>query len=152
LASLKCPTGQSVLSSNSCDKVITYHHDDGTSTYLIPRPFNRGTIIGGTREDNNWDPHVSTPVRDSLLRQAAQVYPALVKNGLPPDRGGIHVISDNLGRRPSRRGGPRIERELTANGVVIHAYGFGEFGYKASWGAATEVLRLAGGAVPFARL
>lgn len=134
--------GQTVLVANPCDRLITQQHADGSWTYIIPRPLNGGTIIGGTKQENDWNPHVDIPTRELILQRAARVYPPLITNGLPPNAGGFKVISDIVGRRPTRNGGPRIERETLGEKTIIHAYGLGEFGYKLSWGAAKEVLKL----------
>lgn len=63
----------------------------------------------------------------------------------------VGVISDIVGRRPTRHGGMRIEIEerriphpnKDMNCSVIHAYGAGGRGYEISWGVANEVLTLA---------
>ena len=70
------------------------------------------------------------------------MYPSIITNGLPPSDGGFTVVSDIVGRRPTRRGGPRIEQEQMGAKTIIHAYGFGGRGYETSWGAAAKVLKL----------
>ena len=81
-------------------------------------------------------------MREKILARAAKIYPPLLQNGLSAKAGGFQVLSDLVGRRPTRRGGPRIEREILDEKVVIHAYGVGGAGYEMSWGIAAEVLRL----------
>lgn len=57
----------------------------------------------------------------------------------------IPIISQNVGLRPSRKGGPRLElqRDVPVTGggkvSVVHAYGIGPAGYQSSWGMAEEV-------------
>lgn len=46
--------GQFVIVSNLCDRTVSHHCRDGTSTVVIPRPLGGGTVIGGTKEPNNW--------------------------------------------------------------------------------------------------
>jgi D-amino-acid oxidase len=46
--------GQFILVSNQCDETISHHWSDGSSTVIIPRPLDGGTVIGGTKEPNNW--------------------------------------------------------------------------------------------------
>lgn len=46
--------GQFIIVSNQCDKTISHHWADGSSTVIIPRPLGGGTVIGGTKEPNNW--------------------------------------------------------------------------------------------------
>lgn len=46
--------GQFVIVSNVCDRTISHHWADGSSTVIIPRPLGGGTVVGGTKEPNNW--------------------------------------------------------------------------------------------------
>ena len=134
--------GQTVVVDNPCDRTITRQHADGQWTFIIPRPLGGGTIIGGTKEINNFNIEVDIHTRQSILSRAAQLYPPIITNDLPPTQGGFIVKSDIVGRRPSRHGGPRIERECFGDKIVIHAYGMGGRGYEISWGVAAEVLKL----------
>lgn len=67
----------------------------------------------------------------------------------PMDRGGLGapVLTDDrvvrfvAGIRPYRKGGPRIERQVTNGKVVIHNYGHGGAGFTLSWGSASLVAR-----------
>lgn len=67
--------------------------------------------------------------------------------------GPLQPLGDIVGRRPTRQGGIRLEREEIPAGdikglqddvsrSVIHAYGLGGRGYELSWGVAEEVLEL----------
>lgn len=64
---------------------------------------------------------------------------------------GIDVIRECVGFRPSRAGGPRLEREDRAirgrRVAVVHAYGIGPAGFQASWGMAKEAADLVSDAV-----
>jgi D-amino-acid oxidase len=46
--------GQFLLISNPCDRTISHQTADGEATVIIPRPLHGGTLIGGTKEVNNW--------------------------------------------------------------------------------------------------
>lgn len=46
--------GQFIIVSNQCDKTVSHHWADGSSTVIIPRPLGGGTVIGGTKEPSNW--------------------------------------------------------------------------------------------------
>ncbi|KAI5864876.1 FAD dependent oxidoreductase [Durotheca rogersii] len=139
--------GQTCLVANPCPVTITRQNSDGSWTFCVPRAFDGGTVIGGTKEPDNWDPHPSPAVREALLRRFADTYPAI----LGPE-GRFAVIRDVVGRRPTRRGGMRLEAEvLDADGdgdddgaprPVVHAYGLGGRGYELSWGVADEVAAL----------
>jgi D-amino-acid oxidase len=67
--------------------------------------------------------------------------------------GPLQPLGDIVGRRPTRHGGIRLEREEVPAGsikglqddaarLVVHAYGLGGRGYELSWGVAEEVLEL----------
>jgi D-amino-acid oxidase len=130
------------LVSNPCDRTITQQYADGSWTYIIPRPSNGGTILGGTKQKGDWNPHADIDTRRKILSRCAEVFPPIITNGLPPDRGGFNVICDIVGRRPARHGGPRIEREIVGDKKIIHAYGFGGIGFAVSWGVVSKVLDL----------
>lgn len=104
----------------------------------MPRNFNGGTVIGGTKEPDKWDPNPSLEVREKLIRNFVATYPSIAD-----EHGGVTVLRDIVGRRPTRSGGARIEKEVVAPGrTVVHAYGLGGRGFEMSWGVAETVARL----------
>lgn len=132
--------GQTCVVSNNCSATVTRQNADGSWTFCVPRGSNGGTVIGGTKEPNNWDTESSDQVRSELLDNLASTYPAIRAEGE------LRVVRDIVGRRPTRHGGIRLEREECSgdNGqfCVIHAYGLGGRGYELSWGVAERVLML----------
>jgi D-amino-acid oxidase len=72
---------------------------------------------------------------------------------------GLDVVRHNVGLRPSRRGGPRLEVEnMEGIGLIIHNYGIYTFqplltegasgaGYQSSWGMAIKAAGLLGQAL-----
>jgi D-amino-acid oxidase len=56
--------GQTILVRNACSKIYARSSvtNDGEGTYVIPRPFGGGTILGGSRQPNNW----FTPLKEPL--------------------------------------------------------------------------------------
>ena len=72
-----------------------------------------------------------------MIERAKKYLPELVdpKLGNDPE---IDVFRHNVGLRPARKNGPRIERE----GSIIHNYGISGAGYQASYGLAGQVIRL----------
>jgi hypothetical protein len=56
----------------------------------------------------------------------------------------FEIVSDNVGRRPYREGGCRLESEVIVDGQrhIIHAYGIGGRGYETSWAIAERVVEL----------
>jgi D-amino-acid oxidase len=137
-------TGQTCLVTNPCDATVTRQNADGTWTFCVPRNFEGGTVIGGTKEVDNWDPEPSREVREQLLSNFAATYPKILYGVRD-----FTVVRDIVGRRPTRHGGPRVEAEGVKVGkLVVHAYGLGGRGYELSWGVAEEVLRLVEKNVP----
>ena len=109
----------------------------------MPRKFHGGTIIGGTKEPNDWSATASPATRERLLRNFANTYPEILD-----EEGGFTVLKDIVGRRPTRKGGMRLEREdVEGRGTVVHADGGGGRGYEVSWGVAEGVFELLGGEV-----
>ncbi|EXJ93552.1 hypothetical protein A1O1_01944 [Capronia coronata CBS 617.96] len=159
--------GQTCLVSNPCDRTITQQNVDGTWTFIIPRPLEGGTVIGGTKVPHDWSITASMETRRELLSKAAAMYPAILedskdgKSSKAKPKGEFHVIRDIVGRRPARIGGFRLSVEELQSGSasssssssssgsrpvkLIHAYGAGGSGYELSWGVAREVAKLAFG-------
>ncbi|OAQ76579.1 FAD dependent oxidoreductase superfamily protein [Purpureocillium lilacinum] len=128
--------GQTCVVSNGVSATVTRQNKDGSWTFAVPRGFDGGTVIGGTKEPDDWDPEPSPEVRAQLLDRFAATYPAVLADG--PYR----VVRDIVGRRPTRRGGMRLEAEELGRRRVVHAYGLGGRGYELSWGVAEAVLAL----------
>jgi hypothetical protein len=105
-----------------------------------------GTIIGGTKGPNDWDPNPSLAVRETLLANAKKWFPFTEESG-----GEFDVVRDIVGRRPAREGGMRIEVEhvdLSGPGRagkgrrIVHGYGAAGRGYELSWGVAGDVVKV----------
>ncbi|PHH92084.1 hypothetical protein CDD83_9020 [Cordyceps sp. RAO-2017] len=160
----KCfPTrGQTVVTNLSVAKTVTRQYRDGSWSFLIPRFYGGGTVVGGTKQPGDWRSAPDSATRDRLLSLGLELEPyarggdddAPLGGGFRETRpGAVGVISDVVGRRPTREGGMRLQVEtkptLTWQGSgsdtssVIHAYGAGGRGYEISWGVAEEVIRLA---------
>ncbi|KAL7413857.1 FAD dependent oxidoreductase [Mrakia frigida] len=117
-------------------------YEDGTFIYIIPRP-DGNVILGGTMDNGSWDTSIHHETTLRILQNAYEAMPEL-SNGSGWEA--IDVISSNVGLRPARRGGPRMELEeikVEKGGErtvgVVHAYGIGPAGYQASWGMAENV-------------
>ncbi|KAM5501464.1 putative D-amino-acid oxidase [Microsporum canis] len=130
--------GQTCLIAKTADKTVTQQNADGTWTFIVPRPLNGGTIVGGTKEVRDWNPAALLAVREGLLQRAAKMYPCIMNSN-----GGFDVIRDVVGRRPAREGGMRLEVEtLSDKRSIVHAYGIGGRGFETSWGIAEDVHRM----------
>ncbi|KIM88843.1 hypothetical protein PILCRDRAFT_813830 [Piloderma croceum F 1598] len=131
-------------------------YPNGGVTYMIPRPGPDSTVLlGGTTQAHNWDTSYDKETSDQIFTRCAALEPRLLEKDT------VHVLSHNVGLRPAREGGPRVEIEwmkLPLEGrlvprmdsaipqarkvLVLHAYGFGPAGYQESWGAAEEAVNL----------
>ncbi|RAO65505.1 uncharacterized protein BHQ10_001517 [Talaromyces amestolkiae] len=137
--------GQFIIVSNQCDKTISHHWADGSSTVIIPRPLGGGTVIGGTKEPNSWSEDISDTVTKTILKRVAGICPELIDradNGTD-EAHGFEIRQVYAARRPMRRGGLRLEKEMLSQGIpIVHCYGAGASGFKISWGVAKQVERL----------
>ncbi|KAF2713593.1 D-amino-acid oxidase-like protein [Pleomassaria siparia CBS 279.74] len=107
------------------------------ATYVFPRPYGGGVILGGSRQDGDWNAEVDMELADDIIKRCCKLAPEL---GKPED---LQIISHNVGLRPSRKGMIRIELEKWSNGIpVIHNYGHAGAGYQSSWGTAERALEL----------
>ncbi|PYH84681.1 FAD dependent oxidoreductase [Aspergillus uvarum CBS 121591] len=147
--------GQFIAVANHYDKTVSHHWSDGSTTVIIPRPCGGGTIIGGTKEPNNWSHSISNTATTSILSRAAALCPELLEG--QEDRTsptlGFDVREVYIARRPMRHGGLRLEKdrlvfqETAEDGMkneqksvpMAHCYGAGPSGYKLSWGIANRV-------------
>ncbi|EHY57852.1 hypothetical protein ABEF95_014293 [Exophiala dermatitidis] len=141
--------GQTVLVKQQYDKTVTRQNRDGTWAFLIPRPCGGGTIVGGTKELDDPETSPRPETRQKLLQQSVRYYPDFVDS---VDK--FDVVKDNVGRRPWREGGYRIETEvISPRKTIVHGYGAGGRGYELSWGAAEKIVELVKGSqAPRARL
>ncbi len=129
--------GQTCVVANPCNATVTRQSADGSWSFCIPRGFDGGTVIGGTKEPDNWDPEPSPAVRAELLRKFTATWPRPLG-----ELGEFTVLRDIVGRRPTRKGGMRLEAERVSGGqqLLVHAYGLGGRGYELSWGVAGAVV------------
>lgn len=166
--------------------------DPNSPAYIIPRPGGE-VICGGTYfvrtyrasrcaapleirgviltdrlrwigQVGNYDLSVDPATISRILKHCLRLDPSISTDGTLE---GIEILRHNVGLRPARRGGPRVELERvslppqrgesllalgTATGTsrggeqttrrpvpVVHAYGFSSAGYQQGWGAALEV-------------
>ncbi|BFZ56691.1 D-aspartate oxidase [Savitreella phatthalungensis] len=134
--------GQTVLVRNTTNLKDTLSRvGDKWLSYLIPRPGEGeldGLIIGGCQQPGNESYEVDEQLAQTMLGWAKELYP-----GVFPQDHEFEVLKHNVGMRPSRKGGVRIERESLKSGkTVVHAYGIGGWGYQSSWGIGLAVQRL----------
>lgn len=103
---------------------------DRDISYVFPR--EREVIVGGTFWYGDWSTVPDARQTERILRDAHRLYP-----GIDTSR----VLDVRVGLRPGRPT-PRIEREDTTRGPVVHNYGHSGNGYTLSWGSAARVTAL----------
>lgn len=95
--------------------------------YIMPRREGE-LIIGGCFQVGNEDKIVDDALSDRILSRCKKYLPQYNWDNL-------EIVRKQVGFRPFRKGGYRIERE----GRIIHCYGMGGAGYQSSWGCAQRV-------------
>lgn len=99
--------------------------------YLIAAP---QTVIGGTREVDDWYPHPRLETSRAILERALRLMPDLIPPSLrnesrPPTPADLdpYVVEHGCGLRPARKGGIRLERDVVTVGgrqvPVVYNYG-----------------------------
>jgi D-amino-acid oxidase len=135
---VKIIRGQTVLVRQQHHSTVTWQKADGTWVFLVPRPLGGGTIVGGTKEVGDWHESPRSETKKRLLQNCVEAFPDFVDN---VDK--FEVLQENVGRRPWREGGYRIDTEVVGpDRSVIHGYGAGGRGYELSWGAAGRIVDL----------
>lgn len=125
--------GQTVLVRGEAEAIRTRVGADYLA-YCIPRPGSGTTILGGTREEGVWDESVDSETTVRILRDCRVLAPELlVSTGVKEE---FEVVSVQVGLRPARSGGARMEVERVENVLVVHAYGHAGAGYAAAGCAA----------------
>jgi D-amino-acid oxidase len=137
--------GQTVTVAGEAKQITTieaYSPQDGTGTpimYVLPRPHSKTTILGGTKDVGDWSADPDPKTTEEILRRAREWAPELLDG-----KGDFDVLSVQVGLRPARKGGVRVEVESVDKFVVCHAYGHAGAGYQNSVGSANKVVRLLG--------
>ncbi|QPG74293.1 hypothetical protein FOA43_001618 [Brettanomyces nanus] len=133
--------GVTLLADNNInlkDVMVVETNEKGFSDeelYIMPRK-EGGLVIGGCFQVNNeMEKTASDEQVQRILGRARKYLPNL--NWKKFD-----IFRKQVGFRPFRKGGLRIEADPSLHGV-IHCYGHGGAGYQASWGSAVEVVKLA---------
>jgi D-amino-acid oxidase len=117
--------GQTITVAGHAEKITTINFApdaekpaDDVITYILPRPGSTTTVIGGTKQKGNWSSEPDPETTKELLQRAKPYASELLD-----DKGEFNIISEQVGFRPGRRGGPRIELENVGKFIVCHAYG-----------------------------
>jgi D-amino-acid oxidase len=100
-------------------------------TYIVPREHD--IVVGGTAEEDVYDPHPDPAVATEILARCRALMPMLA---------GAAVRGHRVGLRPAR---PEVRLETVphpngSRGGVVHCYGHGGAGVTLSWGCAGDVV------------
>ncbi|SCU78083.1 LAME_0A03224g1_1 [Lachancea meyersii CBS 8951] len=153
----KCFTirGQTLLLNAPQDtkySSLTVTHQDrhGNWTFVIKRPAKHGQnaqyILGGTKQlDFDGVAPRESDTR-AILERGRILFPELMVGN------DFSIARVNVGFRPAREGGSRVDLERTPRGPVVHSYGLGGMGFETSLGVAKHALQLYRGEISRAKL
>ncbi|TAQ85753.1 hypothetical protein B7494_g5938 [Chlorociboria aeruginascens] len=138
--------GQTILVAGEASKARTYTNflpDASAVAYVIPRPGSGTTILGGCKQAGNWEAAVDEELSGEILARVRSEGMA----GELLRKGEFEVLGTQVGFRPGREGGPRVEVEKENEGKVegvwvLHSYGHAGAGYQNSVGCAEKVVHL----------
>lgn len=161
--------GQLVIVENESHGMFSLSGEEGMdeeideNCYIIDRPAGKsrntsaarfqlrltlnaggGTALGGSYHVT-WDHEPDMALAERIMQRAVRVCPGLVPPGASAEK--LRVIRHQVGLRPVRDGGPRIEKQVyhhPEHGAlrVVHCYGAGGFGFQSSYGMASKAARL----------
>jgi glycine/D-amino acid oxidase-like deaminating enzyme len=138
-------SGQTITVAGEARQITcieAYASADSTGTpivYVLPRPHSNTTILGGTKDVGNWSGEPDPKATEEILRRAKEWASELLD-----EKGEFKVLNVQVGLRPARKGGARVEVERVGDFVICHSYGHGGAGYQNSVGSANRVVRLLG--------
>ncbi|KKY23325.1 putative d-amino-acid oxidase [Diplodia seriata] len=99
--------GQTVLVRGLPRALTTVWRPDGTLSYVIPRATSGTAVLGGTKEAGDWRAEEDAATTRGILERCKALAPEL----LTAKEGGFELLAVNVGFRPGRIGGPRVEVE-----------------------------------------
>lgn len=108
--------------------------------YIMPRA-EGGSIIGGCFLESFNDTNEDSQLTQRLVERAKKYAPEMFDPNYKNNPSEIDIIRVNVGLRPFRDGGVRIDRD-NDNPWLIHNYGAGGGGYQGSYGFSAKVVSL----------
>jgi D-amino-acid oxidase len=103
--------------------------------YISVVPHRRGVLLGGVRRPGRNDLTPDQTIADETVARAAVAVPAVAD---------AEVLGVEVGLRPGRRDGVRLEAEQVGSTTVVHNYGHDGTGVSWSWGCAADAVALCG--------
>lgn len=143
--------GQVVLVRNKIPAPVLVRGSEieNEELYAFPRK-EGGTVIGGCFLKNDSSEAEDKELTKRILNRALKYLPELIDTKLG-NPNFIDIVRVNVGHRPGRDLGPRIEKDGSKK-WLIHSYGAGGGGYQGSYGYAKKVVELANEALVAAKL
>ncbi|RHZ61911.1 hypothetical protein Glove_345g53 [Diversispora epigaea] len=124
-------------------KAVYTQIDRDVITYIIPRESGE-VILGGIKDEHNYNEKPDLKLAEEIIQRCAKLCPELIAGRSTKD---LKIMGHNVGRRPSRVDGTRIEIEIKEiskgkNGIICHNYGHHSYGYATSWASCSEATKL----------
>lgn len=137
--------GQTVVVKGEAQNITTMFYDDANAS-VAPRLGSGTSILGSTYQEGNWDPEADESISEKILQRCKPWAAELLNDGRDFD-----VVGVNVGFRPGRKGGPRVELQQVdiqdpkygiISLLVCHSYGHAGSGFQNSFGAARKAVNL----------
>lgn len=136
--------GQTVIVQGEAANITTMFFPDANAS-IAPRRGSGKSVLGSSHQVNNWDPRPDPEITAKILTRCKEWAPELLNAD-----GEFEVVGVNVGFRPGRKGGPRVEMEsvdVEREGqnkrvTVCHSYGHAGSGFQNSFGSARKVVGL----------
>ncbi|ODV60384.1 FAD-dependent oxidoreductase [Ascoidea rubescens DSM 1968] len=145
--------GQVLLVNNTGTKQVVaslFPEYSNESLYTMPRK-EGGTILGGCFIKDVWDTTPDNALTQRIIERAKKYQPELIDPNVNNNPTDIEIIRVNVGLRPFRKNGPRVEID-SVNPKIIHNYGAGGAGYQSSYGMAGAAIELLEASIPKSKL
>jgi len=138
--------GQTILVKGEVAALETFMLPPGDDMsdilYVIARPSSGTTILGGCKGVGDWNGEAD----EALTKRILDGMKKLKMGESVRNNGKFEILSTQVGLRPGRKGGPRVEIEGKVDDVwLVHSYGHAGGGYQSSVGCAEEVAGLVEG-------
>lgn len=111
--------------------------------YIMPRK-EGGCIIGGCTYTNDHSSGVDHELTERIKARAIKYVPELIDPNYGNNSTYLDIVKVNVGLRPAREGGVRVEPDDKISWLV-HNYGAGGGGYQGSYGFAEKVVTIVEG-------
>ena len=123
----------------SAPQVVIDEVSDDQLAYVVRHQDT--VVLGGTAWTRGEEPtashNASQRIRENCIALLTTPWKEAVSSHLMPEGGEGKYFAHTVGYRPTRKGGPRVERQDATN--LFHNYGHAGSGWSMCWGAADEI-------------